>query len=111
MAKLSETKLRAILAAEKADAMASVTSSTLSADRSDAMDYYLGDMTKDMPTIEGQSKAVSTDVADTVEGLMPQLIEIFAGSDDVVRFDPVAEDDVERARSEEHTSELQSQSN
>src|SRR3990167_701851 len=100
MAKLSETKLRAILAAEKADAMASVTSSTLSADRSDAMDYYLGDMTKDMPTIEGQSKAVSTDVADTVEGLMPQLIEIFAGSDDVVRFDPVAEDDVERAEQE-----------
>jgi hypothetical protein len=36
------------------------------------MDYYLGNMDKDMPAQDGRSKAVSTDVADTIEGLMPQ---------------------------------------
>ena len=37
------------------------------------MDYYLGDMAKDMPAQDGRSRAVSTDVADTIEGLMPNL--------------------------------------
>ena len=35
------------------------------------MDYYLGHMAKDMPAQDGRSRAVSSDVADTIEGLMP----------------------------------------
>ena len=45
------------------------------------MDYYLGDMNRDMPAPDGRSRAVLTDVADTIEGLMPSLIEIFCGTD------------------------------
>lgn len=100
MAKLSDTELRALLAAERAGAIASVQSSKLTTDRSDAMDYYLGDMSKDMPTIEGRSRAVSSDVADTIEGLMPSLMEIFAGGDEVVRFAPTGPEDVEPAEQE-----------
>src|SRR5258708_807245 len=45
--------------------------SKLSAERAHAMDYYNGDMSRDMPAADGRSRAVSTDVADTIDGLMP----------------------------------------
>src|SRR5712692_8977180 len=98
--KMSPSDLKALLAAEKADALAATSAAKLSADRSDAMDYYLGDMSKDMPAADGRSQAVSTDVADTVEGLMPALIEIFASSDEVVRFEPVGKEDIRAAEQE-----------
>ncbi|RTE92299.1 hypothetical protein D6B98_15910 [Bradyrhizobium sp. LVM 105] len=89
-----------MLAAERTNALAAIEASKLSSDRSDAMDYYLGDMSKDMPAADGRSRAVSTDVADTIEGLMPQLMDIFAGSDEVVRFEPVGPEDEEAAQQE-----------
>jgi hypothetical protein len=100
MAKMSSLDLKAMLASEKADALAAVTAAQLAEDRADAMDYYLGDMSKDMPAQDGRSKAVSTDVADTIEGLMPSLMDIFAGSDEVVRFEPVGPEDEEAAQQE-----------
>jgi hypothetical protein len=87
MSKISLVDLRALLAAEKADALSAMSASKLSEERSRALDYYLGDMSRDMPAPEGRSKAVSSDVADTIEGLMPTLMEIFCGGDEVVRFD------------------------
>ncbi len=100
MPKLSPDELRTLLAAEKADALAAFTASKLSSERVDAMDYYLGDMSKDMPSQDGRSSAVSTDVADTIEGLMPSLMEVFAGGDEAVRFEPVGPEDVEAAEQE-----------
>jgi hypothetical protein len=100
MPKIDTSTLKAMLAAERSNALAAVEASKLSSERSDAMDYYLGDMSKDMPAQEGRSKAVSTDVADTIEGLMPQLMDIFAGSDEVVRFEPVGPEDEEAAQQE-----------
>jgi hypothetical protein len=44
----------------------------------------MGDMPAKMPAQEGRSRAVSTDVADTIEGLMPSLMEIFDGSEDAL---------------------------
>src|SRR3982075_1092278 len=84
MPKMSLSDLKAMLASERAD----------------AMDYYLGDMSHDMPSPEGRSRAVSTDVADTIEGLMPSLMEIFVGADGVVRFEPVGPEDVTAAEQE-----------
>jgi hypothetical protein len=57
-------------------------------------------MRKDMPAQDGRSRAVSTDVADTIEGLMPSLMDIFAGSDEVVRFEPVGPEDEAAAAQE-----------
>ncbi|WP_249127743.1 portal protein [Bradyrhizobium lablabi] len=92
--------LKAMLGAQKADALAAMSAAQLAEERADAMDYYLGDMRKDMPAQEGRSRTVSTDVADTVEGLMPNLMDIFAGSDEVVRFEPVGPEDEEAAQQE-----------
>lgn len=100
MAKMPMSDLKALLSAEKADALAAVTAADLSQDRESAMDYYLGDMSKDMPAPEGRSRAVSSDVADTIEGLMPSLMDIFCGSDEVVRFEPVGPEDEEAAQQE-----------
>lgn len=98
--KISVSELKGILASERSDAMAAIEASKLSSDRSDAMDYYLGDMSKDMPAPDGRSSAVSTDVADAIEGLMPSLMDIFAGSDEVVRFEPVGPEDEQAAQQE-----------
>lgn len=100
MPKMDRSALRAMLSAQKTAAMAATQSSKLSKERDEALMYYMGDMSADLPTIEGRSKAVSTDVADTIEGLMPQLMEIFAGSEEVVEFNPVGPEDVEPARQE-----------
>jgi hypothetical protein len=69
MPKMSTLDLKAMLAAEKADALAAISAARLAEERADAMDYYLGHMAKDMPAQDGRSRAVSTDVADTIEGL------------------------------------------
>jgi hypothetical protein len=100
MPKMKIADLQPLLAAQKADALAAITSAQLAEDRADAMDYYLGNMQKDMPAQEGRSRAVSTDVADTIEGILPSLMDIFAGSDEVVRFEPVGPEDEEAAQQE-----------
>ena len=100
MSKMTTLDLKALLAAEKSDALAAISAARLAEERADAMDYYLGDMRKDMPAQDGRSRAVSSDVADTIEGLMPNLMDIFAGSDEVVRFEPVGPED-EAAASQE----------
>lgn len=100
MAKKSLSELKAILDAEKSDALASFNASTLSDERSKALDYYRGDMSSDMPSLPDRSRAVSTDVADTVEGLMPSLMEIFTAADQVVQFEPVGVEDEEAAKQE-----------
>ena len=89
-----------MLAAEQAAALAAMQSSKLSKERADALMYYNGDMSQDMPAEDGRSQAVSTDVMDTIEGLMPSLMEIFTGSDEVVKFLPVGAEDVAAAEQE-----------
>jgi hypothetical protein len=100
MPKMSSADLAALLAAEKDDALSAMSASKLSSERADAMDYYFGDMSKDMPVQAGRSHAVSSDVADTIEGLMPQLMDIFCGADEVVRFEPVGPEDADAAEQE-----------
>ena len=64
MPKLTASDLRALLAAEKADALSAMSASKLSDERAAALDYYLGDMSRDMPAPDGRSRAVSTDVSE-----------------------------------------------
>lgn len=100
MAKLKPSEVKAICDAERSDSLSALNASKLSEERSKALDYYLGDMAKDMPSLPDRSSAVSTDVADTVEGLMPNLMEIFASGDEVVRFEAVGQEDEEGAAQE-----------
>lgn len=100
MPKMDVSSLKAVLDSEKRSAMSADDSGKLSIERTKAIKYYMGDMADDMPTQEGQSEAISTDVADTIDGMMPALMEIFCGGDEVVRFDPVGPEDVAAAEQE-----------
>jgi hypothetical protein len=100
MPKMSTLDLKAMLAAERSSALAAMTAAQLMEDRAQAMSYYLGDVSADMPVVDGRSATVSMDVADTIEGLMPNLMDIFAGSDEVVRFEPVGPEDEAAAQQE-----------
>ncbi len=100
MPRMTPSALAAMIQAQHADALAATSASKLSMARSDAMDYYNGVMTKDMPAPEGRSQAVSSDVADTIEGMMPNLMEVFFGGDEVVQFEPVGPEDVKAAEQE-----------
>lgn len=110
--KMDKIELQSIIAAQKTDALASISASKLVDERADAMAYYLGDMSKDMPPQDGRSRTVSTDVSDTVEGMMPLLMEQIAGSDEVMRFEPEGPEDEEAAQQEtDYTNHVLMQTN
>jgi hypothetical protein len=69
-----------------------------SVERSRAIDYYLGRPFGN--EVEGRSQVVSKDVSDTIEWIKPSLLNIFAGGDEVVKFDPVGPEDEEAAKQE-----------
>lgn len=71
----------------------------LTAERSQALEYIKGEM-GDVPSLPGRSKVTSSDVADTVETILPDLVEIFTGGEDVVAFNPTGEEDVEASEQE-----------
>src|SRR5215831_12955366 len=98
--KMDVATLKAILSAERSQSLSSIQSSKLVDDRQQAMDFYMGRMERVLPTVAGRSTAVSTDVAETREGLMPSLMDIFGGSEQVVKFEPTRADDEDAAEQE-----------
>lgn len=78
---------------------ASTISSVISGDRITAMQYLKGEM-PDIETLPMRSKAVSTDIADAVATVMPDLMEIFTGGDDVAAFTPESAQDEAQAQQE-----------
>ncbi len=89
MPKMSIREVEAILKAEKTNSLGGMEASKLTDERSKGMDYYLGEMT-DMPVTEDErSSATTSDVSDVVESLMPTMMEIFCGGDEVAEFNPV----------------------
>ena len=64
--------------------------SQISTAQARAMQYYLGLPEGDLspPGIQGRSAIVDTTVSDQIEWLMPQLMEIFFASGNIVRFTP-----------------------
>lgn len=99
MPKMKSEELTPILSAARASADAAMSESTLMTERENSMDYYNGIM-NDMPAMDGRSRAVSTDVADIIDGIMPQLVDVFVGGDQAVEFDPVGPEDEEAAQQE-----------
>lgn len=67
----------------------------LSESRRATLAEYLGNQRGDER--EGRSQVVTRDTFEQVEALMPQLMEIFTSSNEVVSFEPQNEEDVEMA--------------
>lgn len=88
MAKLSDSDVLAIIANELSNA--NITTSSPSV-LQDPLMYYLG-----LPNgteQEGRSSIVSTDIADAIEWIMPQIMKSFTQNNEVVVFDPISEAD------------------
>lgn len=66
--------------------------------RQRSLEYYKGEMI-DVPALDGRSRAISTDVADAIETILPDLVEIFT-SEEVAAFQPKGEEDEEAAEQE-----------
>jgi hypothetical protein len=75
-------------------------SGTLSDERSENMELYLGDKTRELAAIEGRSSVVSMDAQEAVDSVMPYLMKVFCSGDEVVKFDPVGPEDVEASEQE-----------
>lgn len=67
-------------------------------ERKDSLDYYSGEPFGN--EVAGRSKVVTRDVLETVEWILPQVIEMFQASDNVVEFTPNTEEDVPQAEQE-----------
>ncbi len=91
MAKISDTELQSIINGEISNALGFL-GGNLSSQRKKSVEYYLGE--KLGTEIDGRSQVVSTDVADTIETILPNLLRIFTASDQVVRCEPVKAEDV-----------------
>lgn len=71
---------------------------TQSNDLEESLGIYLG--RPDGTEIEGRSQIMSTDVADAIEWIMPQIMKSFTQNNEVVIFDPVHEGDEKQAELE-----------
>jgi hypothetical protein len=92
---MDEQKLKVILEAEIEDSIGYVETETVE-QRTKAINYYnrydYGN------EVEGRSRIVTGEVAEVVDGALPQLMRIFAGSDELGRFEPRMSGDEELAK-------------
>lgn len=87
---MDDNKLKAILDTEIDNAIGYLETETVE-ERRKALQYYLRDPYGN--EIEGRSQIVTGEVAEAIDGALPQLIRVFTSADDVVRFEPVGPGD------------------
>jgi len=92
---LSDFEIKAILS-EHINNSYGYFDTELTDSRRKATEYYFGEAFGNEQ--EGRSQVVSTDVADTIESILPSLLRIFTASDNIVKVDPVTEEDVQIAK-------------
>jgi hypothetical protein len=95
---IDEQTILAVISSELSQAQGSSSNDSLQANREAALSYYLG-----LPNgkeVKGKSSVVSTDVADAIEWIMPQVIKALTQNNEVVRFDPSGADDEAQAELE-----------
>jgi len=94
MAEMDEYQLSSIVSSEITDAL-NHFDSEYSQERIRAMDFYLGEPFGN--EVDGRSQVIATEVADTVEAIMPNLMRVFTANDKYVRFNARTAEDVEKS--------------
>ena len=77
-----DNKLKSILESEIDDAIGYLETETTD-ERQKALEYYLGEPYGN--EVEGKSQIITREVAEVVDGALPQLMRVFTSSDDAVR--------------------------
>ena len=96
MDKYTDDDIKKIIA-EEIDQSSGSSNDAIDAERQKALKYYLGDKGN---TKAGRSAVVSTDVADSIEWILPEIVKAFTQNNEVVTFDPVGPDDSTQAQLE-----------
>ena len=91
---MDDYQLNSIIASEIRDSL-NHFDTEFSQERLRAMDFYLGEPLGN--EVEGRSQVVSTEVSDTIEAIMPNLMRVFTSNDKYVRFNARTSEDTERA--------------
>ena len=86
MAKLDDNKLRSIVESEIDDAIGYLETETTD-ERQQALEYYMREPYGN--EVEGKSSIVTGEVAEVVDGALPQLMKVFTSSKDAVVFEAV----------------------
>jgi len=92
---ISEEELQNIIIAEIDDAQDYIDD-VISPERALAGQYYKGEPFGNEE--EGRSQAISMDVRDTVQAMMPSIMKVFFAANNVVEFAPNGPEDVENAQ-------------
>jgi hypothetical protein len=92
---MSEEELQNIVIAEIDDAQ-SYIDDNISPERALAGQYYKGEPFGNEE--EGRSQAMSMDVRDTVQAMMPSIMKVFFAANNVVEFAPNGPEDIESAQ-------------
>tara|TARA_B100000963_G_scaffold359724_1_gene387935 strand:- start:10466 stop:12532 length:2067 start_codon:yes stop_codon:yes gene_type:complete len=92
---MSDEEAQGILAIDLQDAI-DFCDNVISPARAEAEKFYLGDEFGNEE--EGRSQVISTDVRDTIQGILPSLMRIFFGGEHTVEFAPQNAEDVEVAQ-------------
>ena len=87
-------KLKTIIESEIDDSLGYLETDTTD-ERQQALEYYLREPYGN--EVEGKSQIVTGEVAEAVDGALPQLIRVFTSSDNVVEFAPAKEGDEQNA--------------
>ncbi len=95
---LSKDDILSIVTSELSLAHTSTYSGTGNVNLEESLRYYLG--LPDGTEIEGRSQVTSTDVADAIEWIMPQIMKSFTQNNEIVIFDPVHDGDEKQAELE-----------
>lgn len=92
---MKKAELLALVADEESRALGQQYGE-LSSEREKALDYYFGRPFGN--EVEGRSQIVSTDVRDSIEGILPLLLDIFTSSKSAVEFEPQGVEDEKQAK-------------
>jgi hypothetical protein len=96
---MDDRELLSLVQSERQAALGFDNDEELSSDRERALEYARGVM-KDMPTLSNRSKVTDTAINDAVETILPDLMEMFTGGDDIATFQPKGAEDEEAADQE-----------
>jgi len=95
---LSKDDILSIVASELSLSSTSSYNGDGNVDLEQSLAYYLG--APNGREVEGRSQVTSTDVADSIEWILPQIMKSFTQNNEVVIFDPVHDGDEQQAEME-----------
>lgn len=96
---MTDPELLSLVISEQERSIGFELDADLTEQREQSLQYYKGEML-DVPAMTNRSKAVSMDVRDGIQAVIPDLLDIFTGGDDVAVFLPIGEEDEEQAKLE-----------